>query len=163
MADLRVIDLDKKTFECDGRKFFIKEVPSFERYREMQKICLEFGFSASFTDIYNNVRKAWDFLNNMKPAEAAIILHNIMYGVVALESKHDAAFRLCAIFINEEGEDQAVYDEGLMREKIDCWSKELSPLPFFHLASNLVENWMPIYNDFIQNGLPMAVKKETTE
>ena len=162
--ELKVIDFEKeKSFECEGRKFVIHEVPSFERYREMQKICLEFGFSASFIDIYQNVKKAWDFLNSMKPAEAAIILHNIMYGVVALESKYDAAFRLCAIFINEENEDITTYDESKMSSKIECWAKTYSPLPFFHLASNLVENWMPTYNDFIQNGLPKAVKKETTE
>ena len=160
--ELRIIDFEKeKSFECDGRKFYLKEVPSFDRYREMQKICLEFGFSATFQDIFKNVKVAWDYLNAAKLGEAAVILHNIMYGVVALEEKYDASFRLCALFIDGEGEDSTVYDEGIMREKIECWNRELSPLPFFHLASNLVESWMPIYNDFIQNGLPMAVRKHT--
>jgi hypothetical protein len=162
MADLRVIDFEKeKSFECKGRKFYLKEVPSFDRYREMQKICLEFGFSGSFQDVFKNIKTAWDFLNGLKLAEAAVVLHNIMYGVVALEEKYDACFRLCAIFIDEEGEDSTVYDEVKMREKIECWGKELSPLPFFQLASNLVESWLPIYNDFIQNGLPIAAKKPT--
>ena len=160
MESLRVVDFSQKHFECQGRKFTVTDVPSFVRYREMQKICLEFGFSATFLDIFNNIKTAWEFLNQTKLGEAAVVLHNIMYGVVSLEEKYDPAFRLCALFINEEGEDSTLFDEGKMREKIDCWGKELSPLPFFHLATNLVADWMPIYNDFIQNGLPKAVAKE---
>jgi hypothetical protein len=163
MESLRVIDLNEKHFECGGRKFTIIESPSFVRYREMQKMCLEFGYSATFQDVFKNIKKAWDFLNALKLAEAAVVLHNIMYGVVALEEKYDVAFRISALFIIEEGEDVTTYDEGKMREKIDCWGKELSPLPFFHLASSLVTNWAPIYNDFIQNGLPTIVKEKPQE
>lgn len=163
MGDLRIVDFDKKHFECeDGkRKFTVKEVPSFERYRIMQKLCLEFGFSASFLDIYNNVTTAYDFLNKSKPADGAVILHNIIVGMASAEEKYPAAFRLCALFIDEEGEDPTVYDEGKMNEKIECWNKELSPLPFFHLASNLVNGWMPAYKSFIQNGLPEVAKVES--
>lgn len=162
--ELREIDFSKKYFECGGRKFTVIESPSFVRYREMQKMCLEFGYSATFQDIFKNIRIAWDYLNSLKLAEAAIILHNIMYGVVSLEEKYDVAFRLSALFIIEEGEDVTTYDEGKMKEKIDCWGKELSPLPFFHLASSLVTNWAPTYNDFIQSGLPAAaIKKESQE
>lgn len=163
MTELRTINFDLKHFECeDGkRKFTIKEVPSFERYRIMQKVCLEFGFSASFIDIYNNITSGFELLNKMKPAEGAVVLHNILKGMASAEEKYPAAFRLCALFIDEEGEDPAVYDEGKMNEKIECWGKELSPLPFFNMASELVIGWMPAYKDFIQNGLPQVAKVES--
>ncbi len=157
MRELRTIDFSQKHFECGGRKFYVKDSLSFTRYRELQKLNLEFGYSATFIDIFQNIQKAWDYLNGTKLAEAAVVLHNIMYGVVSLEDKNDPALRLCALFIDEEGEDPTVYDEGKMKEKIECWGKELEISPFFQLASNLVPNWMPIYQVVIRDGL---VKKE---
>lgn len=158
--ELRAVDLSKKYFECQGRKFYVRDSLSFARYREMQKINLEFGYSATFHDIFKNIRAAWDLLNQTKLGEAAVVLHNVMYGVVSLEEKDDAAIRLCALFIDEEGEDPTVYDEGKMREKIDCWSKELDTLPFFQLAANLVPNWTAIYKIVLNDGLQAAQKKE---
>jgi hypothetical protein len=162
MDSLREIDFSKKYFECDGRKFYVRDSLSFARYRELQKLNLEFGYSATFSDIFKNVRTAWDFLNATKLGEAAVVLHNIMYGVVSLEDKDDPALRLCALFIDEEGEDPTVYDEGKMREKIECWSKELSVTPFFQLAANLVPGWIPSYEMVIRNGSGEAAKVETT-
>lgn len=161
--ELRNLDLSEKHFECGGRKFYVKDSLSFARYREMQKINLEFGYSATFHDIFKNVRTAWEFLNKTQLGEAAVILHNIMYGVVSLEDKDDAALRLCALFIDEEGEDPTVYDEAKMKEKIDCWGRELSVLPFFQLASNIVPGWMPVYQLVINDGLKAeGTEKEAT-
>lgn len=152
MGTLREIDFSKKHFECGGRKFFIKDSLSFMRYRELQKINLEFGYSATFHDIFKNLRTAWDLLNSTKLGEAAVVLHNIMYGVVALEDKHDPAVRLCALFIDEDGEDPTVFDEGKMSEKIECWSKELDVSPFFQLAASLVPRWIDAYRIVIPDG-----------
>ena len=162
MEHLREIDFSKKYFECDGRKFYVRDSLSFVRYRELQKLNLEFGYSATFNDIFKNIRTAWDFLNATKLGEAAVVLHNIMYGVVSLEEKNDPALRLCALFIDEDGEDPTVYDEGKMREKIECWSKELTVLPFFQLAANLVPGWMNVYKIVTQDGSEQAAKEETT-
>jgi hypothetical protein len=156
---LRTIDFSKKYFECDGRKFYVRDTLSFNRYRELQKLILEFGYSATFVDIFKNLRTAWDHLNSLKLGDAAVTLHNIMYGIKNLDDKDDPALRLCALFIDEEGEDPTVYDEGKMREKIDCWSKELSVTPFFQLASRTVPYWTKAYNLVSQSGL----KKEKEE
>jgi hypothetical protein len=149
--ELRSINFEKKHFECGGRKFYVKDSLSFARYRELQKLNLEFGYSATFHDTFKRIREAWDMLNATKLGEAAVILHNIMYGIVSLDDKDDPALRLCALFIDEEGEDPTVYDEGKMREKIECWGKELSVTPFFQLAVNLVPGWIPAYKMVSQN------------
>jgi len=159
MDTLRVIDFSQKHFECGGRKFYVKDSLSFARYRELQKINLEFGYSATFHDVFKHIREAWDLLNSTKLGEAAVILHNIMYGVVSLEDKDDPALRLCALFIDEEGEDVTLYDEGLMREKIECWSKELDISPFFQLAVSLTPGWMPAYKLVTQSSLKEEVKE----
>ena len=157
---LRVIDFSQKHFECGGRKFYVKDSLSFARYRELQKLNLEFGYSATFHDTFKNIRTAWDLLNQIKLGEAAVVLHNIMYGVVSLDDKDDPALRLCALFIDETGEDPTVYDEGKMREKIECWSKELDVSPFFQLANSLVPGWINAYKTVSQSGSEETVKEE---
>jgi hypothetical protein len=149
--ELREINFDLKHFECDGRKFYVRDSLSFNRYKELQKLNLEFGYSANFAETFKQIRTAWDHLNNLKLAEAAVVLHNVMYGVVSLDEKDDPALRMCALFIDEEGEDATVYDEGKMREKIECWSKELSVAPFFQLAADLCPNWINAYKIVSQN------------
>jgi hypothetical protein len=151
--ELKTIDFSQKHFECQGRKFYLKESLGFARYRELQKLNLEFGYSATFHDIFKQIKTAWDFLNATKLGEAAVVLHNIMYGVVSLDDKTDPALRLCALFIDEEGEDPTVYDEGKMREKIECWSAGgLDTLPFFQLAVSLVPHWTAAYKVVIPDG-----------
>lgn len=160
MADLRVINLNEKHFECEGRKFFIRETLGFVRYRELQKLNMEFGYSATFHDIFKNIKTAWDMLNAVKLAEAAVVLHNIMYGVVSLQEKEDPALRICALFIDEEGEDPTVYDEAKMKDKIDCWGRELAVTPFFQLAANVVPQWINVYNSVSLNGLKVKEEQE---
>jgi hypothetical protein len=159
--ELRTVNFENKHFECGGRKFFVRDSLSFARYRELQKINLEFGYSATFHDLFKNIREAWDFLNQTKLGDAAVVLHNVMYGVVSLEEKDDPALRMCALFIDEEGEDPTVYDEGKMREKIECWGKELSVTPFFQLAANLVPGWLDVYQNGIPNGSKKGERKES--
>ena len=153
MNELKVIDFSKKYFECDGRKFYVKESLSFNRYKELQKLILEFGYSATFVDTFKNLRIAWDHLNDLKLGDAAVTIHNIMYGIKNLDDKDDPALRICALFIDEEGEDPTVYDEGKMREKIDCWSKELSVTPFFQFATSVVPHWTQAFGLVSQSGL----------
>lgn len=156
---LQQIDFTQRHFECQGRKFILKESLSFVRYRELQKLNLEFGFSATFYDIFKNIETAWNLLNSVKLAEAAVVLHNIMHGVVSLDEKEDPALRLCALFIDEEGEDPTKYDEAKMKEKIDYW-KELDVSPFFQLAADLIPKWLQSYNLISQNGLSQPQKEK---
>ena len=91
-------------------------------------------------------------MNSLKFGDAAVILHNIMMGIKTLDDKHDSALRICAIFIDEEGEDPTVYDEAKMREKIDCWGRELSVTPFFQLAASIVPSWINAYKIVSRDG-----------
>lgn len=145
MTKLKTIDFKEKQFECAGRKFFLQDSLSFNRYRELQRISIEFGFSQSFIDLWQVLARAEEYLNKMQFVDAAVELRNARIGVGKLEEKDDPSLRLCALFIDEAGEDSTEYNEVKMREKIDCWSKELDVSPFFHLAASLVKGWMPAY------------------
>jgi len=164
MDSLRIIDFSQKHFECQGKKFYVKESLGFVRYKELQKLSLEFGYSSTFQDVFNHIKEAWDYLNQVKLGEAAVTLHNVMYGIVAVDSdKYDASLRLCALFIDEEGEDPSVFDEGKMREKLNCWSEGgLDTLPFFQLAANLVPGWINVFQSISQNGL-QGIKSESPQ
>lgn len=150
---LRTINLDDKHFECAGRKFYVHDTISFNRYRKLQELVIEFAYSATFIQIFNNVYKAWEAMNSLKFADAAVILHNIMVGVKKLEDKNDPALQICALFIDEEGEDRTVYDEAKLSEKIDCWATELDVSPFFHFASSRVPDWIHAYKIVSPDGL----------
>src|SRR5512133_2870536 len=154
MDTLRILNFsESKTFECDGRKFALAESISFARFMELQKLILEFGFSANFQDMFKNLRIAYDHLNSLRLADGAVVLHNMMYGIIKLDDKEDSALKIASLFINEEGEDVTVYDEAKTKDKINCWSKELDVTPFYNLAVSLVPTWTTAFRHVSQNTL----------
>jgi hypothetical protein len=140
--------LEEKTlnFECQGRKFFVNDTISFNRFEKLKEFSLEFGFSATFQDIFMNLKKAWEELNKLQLADASVIIHNIMKGITILEQKEDVSFRIAALFINEQSEDDTEYNESKMKEKVECWAKEFDATFFFNFAAGLVRNWMSAYD-----------------
>jgi len=159
MNTLRKLDFNiDKNFECDGRKFEVTDSLSFTRYKELQKISLEFGFSATFEDIFNKLKLAVDFYNQHKYFDMSIVIYKIQEGIKTIEDKDDPSLRLCALFINETDEDPTKYNEAMMKSKIDCWGKELDITSFFYLAASLVPGWMPAYRLLIQDGLSPELK-----
>lgn len=145
MSKLKTLDFADKKFTCDGRTFYVQDSLSFNRYRELQRISIEFGFSRTFIELYKALDKAEGYLNKVQLVDAAVELRNAKLGVASLEDKDDPSLRLCALFINEADEDVTVFDEVKLKYKVDCWAKELDVTPFFHLAANLVHGWMPAY------------------
>lgn len=143
---LKVIDFSKKQFTCDGRTFYVQDSLSFNRYRELQRISIEFGYSTTFIELFKEIQKCYDFVQTNKNwGDLAVTLYNILNGISTIGVKDAPALRLCALFINEADEDVTIYDEAKIQEKIDCWAKELDVSPFFHMAVNLVGGWMPAY------------------
>jgi hypothetical protein len=158
--ELRTLNFsESKTFECDGRKFALAESISFARFMELQKLILEFGFSADFQDMFKNLRILYDNLNSLKFADSAVIVHNMMYGIIKLDDKEDSALKIASLFINEEGEDVTVYDVAKTKDKINCWSKELDVTPFYNLAVSLVPAWTTAFKHVSQNILPVVEKE----
>lgn len=149
---MRTIDFKEKKFECGGRTFYVQDSLSFNRFRELQRISIEFGFSTTFVELFKEIQKCYDYVQTNKNwGDLAVTLFNLLHGVSSIDNKDAAAIRLCALFINEKDEDVTVFDEAKMKDKIECWAKELDVSPFFHLAASLVDGWMPAYNITIRN------------
>lgn len=158
---MRTIDFKEKKFECGGRTFYVHDSLSFNRFRELQRISIEFGFSTTFVELFKEIQKCYDYVQTNKNwGDLAVTLYNLLHGVSSIDNKDAAALRLCALFINEENEDVTVFDEAKMKGKIECWAKELDVSPFFHLAASLVDGWMPAYNITIRNTSDVNKAKE---
>jgi len=162
MNELRTVDFTNSSFECGGKTWIISKTLSFERYKKLQEYILEFGFSATFSDIFKQVRKAWDYLNGLKLAEGAVVLHNVLSGISKLETKYDVSFRIAALFINTEGEDLADASDEHIASKIEVWSKELDAIPFFHFAASLSREWIAAYNISTLDTFAETQKKENS-
>jgi hypothetical protein len=149
--ELKKLEPGTQYFDCAGKKYFLSDKLSFIKFEKLSEWTLEFGFSATFKDIFTQLRKQYDLLNQMKLADAIVVCHNLMSGIVNLEQKNNVAFRICALFILEEGENEIEYNEAKIDEKIDNWSKEYDAGFFLNFAASIVPNWIAAYNLVSQN------------
>jgi hypothetical protein len=155
MSELKVkrLPLDAKYFEANGKKYHVTDRLSVERWRYFEDFQALVGFGRSFDDIFQNVKKAYEKLQDPKIADASVILHNILIGVKEkLDNRHHPALMLCALFVNSEGENEKVYDEEIMNTKIADWQKEGYDInDFFQLAWNLVPGFIEHYKEDLQS------------
>ena len=158
---MKIVEFKDKKFECGGRTFIIEDTLSFNRYRELQRLSIEFGFSRTFVDLFKDIQKIYGLMQTAQNyADVSVTLYNIIAGVSVLEDKNDPALTLCALFINEANEDITEYNELKIKDKIACWGKELDVTPFFHMACSLVEGWMPAYKLTLSSILKEKEKKK---
>jgi hypothetical protein len=143
---LKVLEPGTEYFECEGIKYTISKTLSFNRFEKLEEYNLEFGFSATFKDIFVQLRKQYDLLNQQKLADAIVLNHNLMKGIVNLEQKHSISFRICALFINSDEEDITICDEAKMNRKIDSWAKEYDVNFFLNFAISVIPYYLTAYN-----------------
>ena len=92
---LRTIDFKEKKFTCGGRTFYVQDSLSFNRFRELQRISIEFGFSTTFVELFKEIQKVYDFVQTNKNwGDLAVMFYNFLYGVVVIENKDAVALRL---------------------------------------------------------------------
>lgn len=149
--ELKKLEPGTQYFDCRGKKYFISDKLSFIKFEKLSEWSLEFGFSATFKDLFAGLKKQYELLNQMKLADAIVINHNLMTGIVNLEQKYNVAFRICGLFILEEGENEIEFNEAKINEKIDNWSKEYDAGFFLNFAASLIPNWIGVYNLVSQN------------
>lgn len=141
------------TFTANGNKYYVLTSLSVNRFEEFESLQAIVGFGVSFQQLFNQERKAYDLLNEGRPADAAVILYNSMNGIKNhLEDRTNPILQMCALFICREGEDASTWNQKLADEKINDWKKEgISMESFFQLAFNSVQGFMPAYNQVSQS------------
>jgi len=159
MADkLKALQPGTDHFECGGKKYYISDKLSFVKFEKLSEWNLEFAFSANFKEVYNHLLNVWNAIEANKFGTIAVEIHNIMNGIAILEQKHNVAFRICSLFIIEEGEDEINFNEAKMNEKIENWGKEYDAAFFFNFAANLVPDWINVYKIVSQTSIEEEMK-----
>lgn len=149
-GQLKVIDLNQKQFDANGKTYYIETSLSFERYIMYQKMQHQLAWDAGFYGVYETLKKTYELVNQMKFADAAVQLHNTMSGLKMVDSREVPALTLCALFINTEEEDRKIINDDMIKKKLADWEAEgLDILPFFQLAMDSIQNFKKVYSEII--------------
>ena len=151
--ELKKINLTTGKFSANGQNYTILKNIPLSRYRQFKKLQPRLVYGMDTKTLMQNCVKAFGYLNSPKPepANAAIIIHNIMNGIkdVDDDSREDAALLICALIIVRDGEDVGVYNEALSSEKIRDWEKEgYEPDGFFLLALTSINAFKETFDLF---------------
>ncbi len=164
---LKIIDLSTKKFEANGKKFTIESSMSFERYRAYQKLEIQLGYQAGFYGLFEDIKKIYALCNDSKFADIAVLSHNILSGIKTVDERTLPALEMCALFINEEGEDRKIINDDMIAAKIADWEAEgLDIVPFFQLAVNSIPGFSVAFSSvsqIISNLTPTQVKKNLSK
>ena len=134
-------------FTANGNRYVIRTSLTVNRFEQFEKLQVRVGYGVDFRQMFGNMRKAFDYLNESQPADAAIILYNLMNGIKNnIDGRDNEVLDLCCLFICREDEDVAEYNPELNKLKKEDWAKEgIAMESFFFLAFNLVNGFIPVY------------------
>jgi len=149
------LPLKATSFMANGKEYKIVNTMSIERWKYMEDFQELLAWGVSFDDLFKQIKKVYELLDQHKHNEPIIILHNLLHGIKnKLENRYHPALMLCTLFIVFEGEDQAVYDEAVMNEKVSDWKQEGYEInDFFQLAWTLVPGFISHYQDDLADSL----------
>lgn len=150
------LDLNSGSFTANGSNYKIATEIPLSRYIEFKKLHPRLVYGMDHETLAKNLIKAFTFLNSPKPepANAAIIIHNIISGIKDIDdpSREDPALMICALIIIKDGEDVGTYDKELCISKIRDWEKEgYEPDSFFELALISLKNFKKTFELFMSH------------
>lgn len=164
--EIKSLTLKEKEFTANGKRYFVMDKISPERWKEYEKLVPVLTFGLSFESMFANLSKLWEHLNKQKFGDAAVICHNMMKGITdANDPKRvHPALMLAALVINQEGENVKTYDEQVMRDKINDWTVEgLDMLGFIALSRVSIQGFNETLIKYTQENLTILeseLKKE---
>lgn len=127
---------DATSFEANGKTYRKASGLSFQRYRWMEGLQQEFWFGRSPEETFKSEKRAYELINKLSFADAAVCLDNSMRGVGQVsDRKINAAFRLCMLFWNYDGEDARFMTDELMASKIADMEAEGIEAGFFFVQA----------------------------
>ncbi|MFT3704637.1 MAG: hypothetical protein QM802_19890 [Agriterribacter sp.] len=157
MRELTKVDLSAGPFKANGKLYTVSNTFSLDRYKMYENIELEMGYGRAWADIYDEGLKVYDALNRSKFADASVMMHNLIQGVKNVKNKMPHAMRMCALFINYEGEDVRYISEQIIQQKIFDWNEEgLDPEPFLTFGVNSMRGFQERYKKLTQDSSPLS-------
>ena len=115
-----------------------------------------------FKSMHKKHWELWELLNQMKFAEMAVILNNLLNGNAKLEEMEPTALKICSLFINTKDEDRTIWNADLCSNKINDWKLEGYDMQdFFRLALGTVDGYADIYKEMSRRISPMTNQEES--
>jgi hypothetical protein len=153
--DIKSIPVGANEFMANSKKYFVKSKLSVDRFKEYEKLQPQLTIGLGFDEMFATLKKAYGCLNSPqpKPADAAVILHNLMNGIASINDNKriHPALKMAALFIDTEDENPATYDEQVMNNKISDWQKEgLDMMSFFDLSLSSIQGFPERLIQFIK-------------
>lgn len=140
------IDFERGQLKTPEHTYLLASSLSIARYIEFEKKQAGAAYGVTFDDIH----KAWcdveDALNKVKFVEAAAIIANMKQAILrGGDKKKHLVLQICALFLNEEGEDVGVYREEVMDAKIQDWlDSGVDYKDFFQFTVNIVPGLLAV-------------------
>lgn len=138
MQKLKTIKWNEQSFIANGKRYFLEKELSIQRsvFAESAKIELESGLRlGKYTEDW---KKIWDMMNAPDKshfADIAVVVHDHLRSFNNFLQDIPPVIKLCACFINADGEDRRFINEDMVNAKAEDWIEEgLSMRSFFHLA-----------------------------
>jgi len=145
--ELKQLDPTQKSFVANGKTYHIETRLSIARFHQYQIYEKEAGFSISFESMVNTLKEAYEDLNKVKNADAAVKINNLLMGLVNVAEKEHVLLKMCALFMNTDDEDRGEINEDMISRKISEWENEYEVNGFFTQALSTVSGFFRIYNE----------------
>lgn len=155
---LKQLDTTARSFEADGKVYHIETGLSIARFHQYQIYEKEAGFSITFESMVATLQQAYQDLNQVKNADAAVKINNLLVGLANVAEKEHVLLKMCALFMNTDDEDRGEINDDMISRKIEAWQNEYEVNGFFTRALNTVSGFFKIYNEMRQV-ISQAVEK----
>lgn len=160
--ELRRIDFNKPAIKgVSGKEYKLTSSLNVTRWQEFEKLQNHVGWGLDFSGMMARLKETYELLNKQKFADAAVHIHNTMNGIAkSLENRYHPGLLMCTLFVVYEGEDLTTWSEQDATAKIEDW-KDYEVADFFSLAVNLVNGFIPAYEELSPNISKEKVKRNT--
>ena len=141
---VRTIDISANSFSgVSGKTYIVYPSLSTERFRVFETMQLELEYKTSVSGLRVELDRIYKAVNDVKFADAAVMLNNILNGAARIEAGEPHPILLmCALFICPETEQQGRWSEAEAREKIDDWA-DIDISFFLGCARRLFRRFIP--------------------
>jgi hypothetical protein len=140
------INFETGIFEANGTRYTIEGALTIERYAELQVLEKELGYGLTFKAMFDKMSQAFTLLNKQKPADAAVLLNDIMRGMAKVQEREPLVLKICALFMNTADEDRSSFSADMYNKKIADWKvQKIDMRDFFTAASSSIGGFLEVY------------------
>lgn len=166
---LKELPPDTREFVASNTKYRVSRSVSMDRWEAYELLSVEVGMARSFQQLVQGLREAYDLTNQVaagKPvfADLAVLLRDLLVGVSNVgDGQTHPVLKMCALFINYDGEDVRTITDEVIQKKVDDWRGEGIGMDFFFgFALHSIPGFIDAYKA-VTHGTFNSAKKTAEE